>query len=203
MNAGTLLRSHLHHAIVLARGFHHQDAFVNGVADGLFNVNILAGLAGLNHHQRVPVVGSTHDDDIDIFAVEHLAEIGVGLRLTAGILDAQLQVGLVNVADGGDFNVGLLSKCSEVAASLAACANNTHNHLVTGGRLRGFAQGRESDSCCCRSNGGLFQKLSAVKLFGHDQSSIAWVGVAAGPSQQAGCNATAISSSRFLSHCGQ
>jgi hypothetical protein len=47
MLAGALLRSHLHHAIVAGRGFHHMAALHQGVRKGLLLIHIFAGLVGV------------------------------------------------------------------------------------------------------------------------------------------------------------
>ena len=65
------LRSHLHHALVLARGGDHGLAFDHIDADRLLHVDIGAGLDGGDHGQGVPVVGRGDQDDVEVLLREH------------------------------------------------------------------------------------------------------------------------------------
>jgi hypothetical protein len=64
------LRAHLHDPIAPARRLDHPPAFDDVVADGFLDVDILAGLAGQDGHQRVPVVGRRDRHRIDVAVVE-------------------------------------------------------------------------------------------------------------------------------------
>ena len=70
-----VLRAHLHDALVLAGRLDHLAAFPRIVAERLFHVHVLAGLAGPNRGQRVPMVGRGDHDGIDRLVVQDAAEI--------------------------------------------------------------------------------------------------------------------------------
>ena len=54
-----------------ARRIEHPLAFAEGMRQGLLDVDILAGGARHDGHQRVPVVGRRDDDGVDVGSVEH------------------------------------------------------------------------------------------------------------------------------------
>src|SRR5262245_21033201 len=56
MSGATPLCPHLHHALVLAGRLDHLAAFDEVVRDRFLDVHVLAGLAGPDGRQRVPVV---------------------------------------------------------------------------------------------------------------------------------------------------
>ena len=62
-------------ALVLVRGLDALAAFPDLVADRLFDVDVLAGLAGPDGDERVPVVGRGGGDGVDFLVVEELADV--------------------------------------------------------------------------------------------------------------------------------
>ena len=72
------------------------------VGQRLLDVDILAGIAGVDGHRHVPVVGAADQDGVDVLAVEELAVMlgrdGLGIRQ----LLRRVEVGVVDVADGRD-----------------------------------------------------------------------------------------------------
>ena len=67
--ARAMLRAGLHNAFVLAGGIDHLAALGDRVADRLFHVYILAGLAGIDGHERMPVIGGRNYQSVDVFAI--------------------------------------------------------------------------------------------------------------------------------------
>ena len=61
--------------IVFPRGLDHAATLAYGVADGLLDIYMFAGLHGPNRHQSMPVVWSRRGYDIDRLVVECLAQI--------------------------------------------------------------------------------------------------------------------------------
>jgi len=74
---------------------------------GFFDVDIFAGLAGPDGHERVPVIGSGDGDGVDVFVFEEPANIDVRFGLRQAHLldfgDALAGDIFVDVADGDDF----------------------------------------------------------------------------------------------------
>ena len=54
-----------------------RPILIDADAEGLFDVDVLAGLDGANGERHVPVIGSCDDDGVDVLAFEHLPEVGV------------------------------------------------------------------------------------------------------------------------------
>ena len=131
-----LLRADLDDAVVLARRLHHRAAFGDGHRRRLLDVDVLAGLAGEHRHQRVPVIGRADDDGVDGLVVEDAPEVGVpgGGRRDFGGLG---QVGRVDVADGGDLDVGEALMAAQHAGALPAGADDADADAIVGAERRG------------------------------------------------------------------
>ena len=93
------LRAHHHHPFVLVHRLEHPLAFVDEDRERLFHIDILAGRAGHDGKQRVPVVGCGYHHAIDVFVFVHLAKIAVALGI--GVFQVRqtfLQARLVDIA---------------------------------------------------------------------------------------------------------
>lgn len=104
--------------VVAPSRLHHLAAFGDEEAERLLAVDVLAGLAGVDGDQGVPVIGDGDDDGVDIAIVEDAAIVGVGGAFLAGrVLDLLLggvEASAIDIADGdGVADVG-----AEVAAAL-------------------------------------------------------------------------------------
>src|SRR5581483_5507755 len=75
VGVGAALRADLDHAPVFVGGVYHRLAFLDGLAGRLLAVDILAGLAGVDGHDGVPVVGRADGDGVYILTVEDVAVI--------------------------------------------------------------------------------------------------------------------------------
>ena len=110
-------------------GLDGAAAFANVVAHRLFDVDILAGLHGPDGGQRMPMVGSRDDDEVDGFVVEDGPQIlsifwfvprqAFFDLLAAGVADFR-----VDVADEGDLNVGALEQLADVLVAAAVAAED-------------------------------------------------------------------------------
>jgi hypothetical protein len=69
------VRSYLHDAIGGSRGVHHRTAFLDGVADRLFYVNVCPLLHSLDHAERVPVIRRRNDGDVRLLLAEALTVV--------------------------------------------------------------------------------------------------------------------------------
>jgi hypothetical protein len=63
---GALLATHLKYTVVLARRVDQKFGFMNGQGEGLFAINVLTGLHGLNGRNGMPMVWSGDDNGVDI-----------------------------------------------------------------------------------------------------------------------------------------
>src|SRR5262245_24633802 len=117
--ARTLLRADLHDAAVMPGGLDHPAAFADEERHRLFDVNVLAGGAGHDGQQRMPVVGSRNDHGVNILAVVHPAKILEAFGLLAGFLldsrNAFAEPRLVHFTDRRRLHVGLGEKVEQMS----------------------------------------------------------------------------------------
>jgi len=89
----------LHGAVIVARRIHHCAAFLDGLAGGLFAHYVLTGLAGMDGHQRVPMIRGGNDDRIYVFAIKEVAVILIKGRLDlCDLLGDTVEMVLIDVA---------------------------------------------------------------------------------------------------------
>ncbi len=142
------LRADLHDALVLARGLDHLAAFPHVVAGGLLDVDVLAGLAGPDGGQRVPVVGRGDGDGVDFLVVEELAHVAVDPGLGAlELLDLRRSAFLrflVHVADGRHTAFRQLRVFGDVGPATASDSDDGDVDSVIGAEdaVRGGGDGR-------------------------------------------------------------
>ena len=116
---------------VAAHALDGAVALGNRVRHGLFAVDVLAGLHGVEHHRHVPVVRGRDEDGVDIGAVEDAAVVGVRLRAGGRDFEPLLKVGLVDVGNGGALRPELDEGFGH-AASTAAGADQRHRDAFVG-----------------------------------------------------------------------
>ncbi len=79
---GVVLIAHLGDDFVFLRGFAERARFAQCVGQRLFDVDMLAERHRQDRGRRVAMIRRGDDDAVDVFIhlIEHLAEVGVGLR---------------------------------------------------------------------------------------------------------------------------
>ena len=107
---GAVLGADLDNALVLLGGFDHPAALLDEEAEGFLDVDVLAGGAGEHGHQPVPMVGRGDDDGVDVFVVEHLAEVGVSFRVCRRRVRRRDPCAAEGFGDAGDLDIGLLDE---------------------------------------------------------------------------------------------
>ncbi len=133
--AGALHGAGLHHPVVLAGGLHHLGALVHIGASGLFDIDVLAGLARLDGDVGVPVVGSGDAHRVDQFVGDDVAKVLDRLYLIApargGRLGA-LERRLVNVAHRHRLKSAGIHGVAEVSGAHSADADKPDGDPVVG-----------------------------------------------------------------------
>ncbi len=160
------LRAVLYDATILTRGLYRDASFVNVVAARLLDVDVLAGLARPNGHERVPVVRRGDRHGIDVLIVERFANVLDLLRLVGPLLLVDLGEVLRVRARVGIDEVGELDVVhAEVGARVGMAAtvqpgDGDANPIVgaehSARRLRAADDERGAE----RSGTGGFQKLT-------------------------------------------
>src|SRR4051812_23316387 len=74
---GAVLRAMLDDSLVFLCRFDELPAFENVMAEGFFNIDVLARLAGPNGRQRVPVVWGGDRDGVDALVGERLTNVAI------------------------------------------------------------------------------------------------------------------------------
>ena len=140
------LRAHLRHALRALGGFHHLAALDDGQRERLLHVHVLAGIAGVDEHQRVPVVGRGDDDRVDVFVVQQLVVVVILFGIGARFLDREIHVVVAQVADGHGLLIAVLEKGVVHLIAAVAQADVAHAHAIVGAHDSGITRCR----CQCR-----------------------------------------------------
>ena len=141
-----LLGAGLHHLLRGLDGRDHGRALVDGVRDGLLDVDVLAGGDGLERHRLVPVIGSADEDRVYVLVVEHAAVVGDLRRLAPGDLHRLQHPGLVDVGDRDHLLARQRPELLHEVARAAAGADHADADAVVraeGGRRRRVPPGQE------------------------------------------------------------
>ena len=129
-----LVISVLADAVVFFHGGDELAALESIVRAGLLDVDVFAGLAGPDGHQRVPVIGSGDGDGVDLLVFEELANIDVGFWLGNAeffdVADALAEDGFVDVAQGDDLRIGNVREAVDVILAATADAANSDAHTI-------------------------------------------------------------------------
>jgi hypothetical protein len=112
--------------------------------------------AGLDDHQRVPVVGGGNVNGVDVRAGQQVAEVVVGLAVLVAVVLIHPVLGVVtgaltHVADSDVLDVLAAEESPQVAASLVADADAPHDDPFAGRRAFAGARGGRPGK---RSGGG-------------------------------------------------
>ena len=120
----------LHDSIGPPGGFDHATAFVNCQRKWLLDVHVLARVAGVDHHQGVPMVGRCDDDGIDIGPRNQVSVISDEGGRRPGDLGGVFHVVAADVADGDDLLVGVLLGGSQKRRAAVADSDEAESHSV-------------------------------------------------------------------------
>ena len=128
--AAARLNADLDDLVVLLGGLSHRLAFAHVVRGRFFDVDVLAGLAGEDRRDGMPVCRCAHDDGVDRFVIEQTAEIGFDGRTLAleflNTLGTLVEQSGIDIANGGDLDLGQFGESIEQAAATSANAHAGH-----------------------------------------------------------------------------
>src|ERR1700722_10155640 len=91
----------------------------------LFEIDILAGLHGIDGGLLVPVIGCGDQDSIDILTGQDLAIVPRGEEVGTPQLSGMGQTAVVTVGDGNQLDAWNLQRSACVALALDASANES------------------------------------------------------------------------------
>ena len=109
-------------AAITPGGRDHQRAFAERLGLGLLAIDVLAVAAGLDHDDRVPMVGRGTVDGVDIGTGQQVAEVVVGLAIAVVVLAVDAIATILadvfaHVANGNILHVAATEKRVLVAAN--------------------------------------------------------------------------------------
>ncbi len=151
MEPAALLCAHLHDAFVAPRGRDHPFAFVDEKGHGLLDVDVLAGGAGEDGHERVPMIGGGNNDRLQVLVLVHLAKVAIAFGLGAEFFKALFEARLMGVAHGSHVHVLLVLEVGDVLASDETKADEPHLYTVVSSQnslVRGGGQCTQSTTAC-------------------------------------------------------
>ena len=127
----------LDNPIVFAGRLHHLPPFPDVVRSGLLHEDVLAGLAGPDSGQGVPVVGGGDDDGVDVLVIKDPAHIlhGAGYFTTlgfSGLLSPFRDQVQVDVAEGLHLHVLKSREAAHEASALSPDADVGHYEEIVG-----------------------------------------------------------------------
>ena len=129
---GAPLGADLNDTLVRFGGVDHREAFLDRAAGGLLGVHVFAGLAGVNHHDRVPVIRGGDNDGVDVLAFEDLSIVLVGEGISTDDLRVAGDVVGIDVAERADLDARHVVEAADVIAATAAGANIGDDDLIVG-----------------------------------------------------------------------
>lgn len=102
---------------------HEFDTLLRRLAEGLFDVDILAGGERVEDHSVMPMLGRGDEDGLDFLVVEELLVVPIGFG-SFGFGEGGFEMGFIDVADGGDLDGGVLLEDSHDEGAAAAGADD-------------------------------------------------------------------------------
>ena len=140
MFGGTLLHADLADAVVFTGGFDDKRPFVDGAGERLFDVDVAAGVEGVDRDVLMPVVGRGNEDGIEVFGVEQAAVVGEG-RGFGRVLFGTVEFGAIHVAEGLDADGLVALELSHVAAAAIAEPDDAEVHGIVRAEHAGIRGG--------------------------------------------------------------
>jgi hypothetical protein len=105
MLSAAVLQPDLDDSVVPASGQHHRLPFLNRSRQWFFHIHVLPGATGIDCHRSMPVIRSSHDDCIDVFAIQQSPVVSHLVR-TWNQCCGCFQAFLKNIAHGHKLCVG-------------------------------------------------------------------------------------------------
>ena len=157
-----LLAADLEHALVFPGRLGHAPSFRNRQAEGLFGVDVLARLAGMNRDQCPPMIGRGGDDRIHVPTIQQAAIVLVGLatQLSAKLLCTRQ----IHVGNADETALLHAQRGVQHAGALSADADASDADAVIGAQAVGRGQDMTGNHQRQRQAGGAGDGAAAQEL---------------------------------------
>jgi hypothetical protein len=130
--AGALLDADLHNPMIASRCFDHEPPFADAIGNRLFNVNIFAGITGIDSHQRMPMIRRRDDYSLKILPLQYLPVVPIDLSLISSQLARAFGIRSENIADSQDGHLRIALEVDKVHLSHTAAADEAHTDAFVG-----------------------------------------------------------------------
>ena len=163
---GARLAPMLAYSVVLLHRPHQLTPFKPVVRAGLLHVNIFAGLAGPDRHQRVPVIGRGDGNGVNIFVLKQPSNVAVRFGPCQPhlfrVTETLVQYAFVDIAHASDFGPRNVGEALEMIVAAAPESTNCQPHPVIGPKYCA-SQGKGS---CAHGHGSScrFEKIASINF---------------------------------------
>jgi hypothetical protein len=138
---GAALDADLDNALGFRSDLDHAAAFGDGERERFLDVDILAGTAGVDEHQGVPMIGAGDGDGFDVFVFEEFAVVFVAGWRGAGFGGGEVEVIVAEIADGDGAGVAVFQETFVNLVAAVAEADEAHLEAAVGAEYAGIAEG--------------------------------------------------------------
>ena len=159
---GAALHAHLDDALMDGGGFDELTTFPDVVRHGFLHIDILSRLDRPDGGEGVPVVGCGDGDNVDLFALEHFPDIGIGRCLVAfgrELRHAFVENGTIDIAEGDDPCAFAVEVIADVVLASPVEADDADADVVIGALGGGVKASGEGKRGACGDGG--FKKTAA------------------------------------------
>src|SRR5262249_8232548 len=122
--------------LVLPSGLDELRALPDIVGNGFLDVGVLARLHCPDGGQRMPMIGRSDGDRVDVFVVEDAAHVGLELRTLAGPFEYRGGCGLgaaaIHIDQRGDLYVGNRENLADMRGTARAYPDDGDTKAVVG-----------------------------------------------------------------------
>ena len=143
---------HLNNTLVAVCRLHHFAALIDRQAQRLFAVDILAGVAGFDHLQGMPMVGSGDHHSVQGLVFDQLPPVGIALgrvmSMVLGLLFGEIHVGGLQVAKCSGSVIAELEKTIVHLVAPVADADVAYHHSIVCAHHLPIAQRRHGTGSC-------------------------------------------------------
>ncbi len=119
------VRSDLNHAFVASSSLDHLASLVDRDGQRFFNVHVLAGVAGVDCLNGVPVIRRGDHHGIDVFTFHYFSEVTVGSLASATFFLGLGQGSLVDIAQRHDLCIVMFHESIDQLASAVGHADES------------------------------------------------------------------------------
>src|SRR6266852_343365 len=155
--------------VVLLYGADQLPSFKAVMRARLLHIDVFPGLTGPDGHQRVPMIGRSDGDGVDIFVLEQLTNIDVGFWLWQShffdVAEAMVRHAFIHIAESGKLSSWDTRKAADVIVAAPPHSANSHADTIIRAHNSCVAGRGDAESSAGDTGAGEFQKVAARGLW--------------------------------------